>query len=352
MNKKKVYLYPFNDISSRLSLNNSFQQKYELIKFIDENKKSDSLIKLNQLNYNDEYIIVTSKQYYKEIYYNLIKKSIPKEKILFYIEELNLLTRNSLFMTFAQKIISFKDKYFAQKNNTKLKSFTNIHNDKRAFIIGNGPSLKVEDLQKLNNDITFGCNKIYLSFEEANWHPTYYFVEDDLVYIQNYDEINNLNLKYKFFPYRANYWGKVMSKAIFFNLIFMNKDDEDFPKFNPNPQEMYWGSTVIYTMIQWAIYMGIKEIYLIGMDFNFQIPNNSCTSQEGRIELINDIEKNHFHKDYRKQDEKWNLPNLDIQLNAFSKAREYGDKNDIKIYNASRETKLDIFEKVNLDTLF
>ena len=63
-------------------------------------------------------------------------------------------------------------------------------------------------------------------------------------------------------------------------------------------------------------------------------------------------EINHFHKDYRKIGEKWNRPNLDLQLKAFTKAKEYCDTYGIKIYNASRKTKLDIFNTVDFDQLF
>ncbi len=46
----------------------------------------------------------------------------------------------------------------------KLRKLYNIHSGKRCFIIGNGPSLKSEDLDKLRDEISFASNGIYLIF--------------------------------------------------------------------------------------------------------------------------------------------------------------------------------------------
>jgi hypothetical protein len=56
----------------------------------------------------------------------------------------------------------------------RLTEFKDIHKGKRAFIIGNGPSLKHTDLGRLRNEYTFGMNRIYLLFEELGFHTTYF----------------------------------------------------------------------------------------------------------------------------------------------------------------------------------
>ena len=65
-------------------------------------------------------------------------------------------------------------------NNLDIRKLKNIHQGKRAFFIGNGPSLRISDLELLNDEITFGCNKIYLAFEQTDWRPTYYSITDRL----------------------------------------------------------------------------------------------------------------------------------------------------------------------------
>jgi hypothetical protein len=126
-------------------------------------------------------------------------------------------------------------------------------------------------------------------------------------------------------------------------------DAKDFPQFNPDVSSgLFWGSTVIYTMIQWAIYLGSKEIYLLGVDFSFDVP----TDQKGKQEIVSEGEVNHFHKDYRQVGEKWNKPNLDIQKESFLTAKAYVDAHGIKIVNVTEGSKLDVFEKVDFLTLF
>ena len=50
----------------------------------------------------------------------------------------------------------------------RLAELKDIHKGRRAFIIGNGPSLKQTDLSKLKNEITFGMNRIYLLFDRRH----------------------------------------------------------------------------------------------------------------------------------------------------------------------------------------
>src|SRR5574338_723622 len=63
----------------------------------------------------------------------------------------------------------------------RLAALKDIHRGKRAFIIGNGPSLKQTDLSKLKNEITFGMNRIYLAFPELGFTTSYVCVTNDLV---------------------------------------------------------------------------------------------------------------------------------------------------------------------------
>ena len=63
----------------------------------------------------------------------------------------------------------------------RLAALKDIHKGKRAFIIGNGPSLKQTDLSKLKNEITFGMNRFYLAFPDLGFTTSYICVTNDLV---------------------------------------------------------------------------------------------------------------------------------------------------------------------------
>lgn len=233
------------------------------------------------------------------------------------------------------------------KNANNLTQFKNKHLNKRCFIIGNGPSLRVGDLEKLENEITFGFNRIYYLFEKTHWRPTYYCSEDEKIVFSSRDEIENLKIKHKFFPVNFPWDYK-----IFFNrsnyYIFKIGDSNVEPKFsNDIVKRIYWGNTVAYTAIQIAVYMGIKEIYLLGVDHNF----NKVINDKGEI-TIDESAKDYFTDDYNFNKEDLYIPNVEKSTRAFIAAKKYADKNNINIYNATRGGKLEVFERVEFDTLF
>ncbi len=216
-----------------------------------------------------------------------------------------------------------------------------------AFVIGNGPSLCIADLEKLKDYLTFGANKIYLAFAESSFRPSYYFVEDNLVLQQNWQQINALRDVPKFHPKKGLEWAPRINSSYYYDFYWEDPKSPSFPSFGTNPVcGFYWGSTVIYSMIQFAFYMGCNPIILIGVDFSFDLPK---TPAKG-IELKSEGEKNHFHPDYRKPGEKWNIPNLDIQLKTFQKVAAWASMNGVQVFNATRGGKLEVFDRIDLDT--
>ena len=59
----------------------------------------------------------------------------------------------------------------------ELENLKNIQEGKRCFLIGNGPSLRAEDLTCLyeHGEICFAFNRIYNIFEQTPWRPTMIF---------------------------------------------------------------------------------------------------------------------------------------------------------------------------------
>ncbi|MGB7401733.1 MAG: 6-hydroxymethylpterin diphosphokinase MptE-like protein [Arcobacter sp.] len=341
---KKVYLTPFNNISIEFSKSQFFKQKYELLGFIDNKKKGKDVFSIEEKVIDSfDLVIICSPNYSQEIYYHFIKSGIKSNKIKFYLNNLNRIVSVQKFADFFY--------YGTIRDYLYIRKLKNKYKDKRIFLLGNGPSLKIEDLELLKDEITFASNKIFLAYEHTKWRPTYYLVEDDLVYKQNYKKIKGISDSIKIFPQYSLAWENPIDDAYYFNMKYC-PDRDDFPQFNPNPIEgMFWGSTVIFTMIQWAIYFGCKEIYLLGVDFDFTESKKYVINEDNRKDLICEGEVNHFHKDYRKIGEKWNLPNLDVQYKSFLKAKEYAEINNINIFNISRNSKLDIFEKIEFDKI-
>ena len=53
----------------------------------------------------------------------------------------------------------------SDKSRMTLESLRGFYAGKRAFILGNGPSLKSMDLSKLRDEVTFGTNGLFYLFD-------------------------------------------------------------------------------------------------------------------------------------------------------------------------------------------
>lgn len=248
---------------------------------------------------------------------------------------------------------SFRRKIYLTEMERRILSLKNKHFGSRCFILGMGPSLNVEDINKLKDEVTFSCNKIYLAYGGLSWRPTYYSLADALVAENNAEEIEKLIKENEsIFVFSKNVEKNFPNSSV----IYINElNGRDCDGISDDLLNGYVsGTTVTYRIIQQAIYMGFKEIYLLGMDFSFLIPEKKIDSGRSDIKdpvLVNDTEVNHFCKDYRKKGETWTVPKLDVQLKAFKRAKVYAEKHSLKIINCSRETKLDVFEKADLDEI-
>ena len=235
--------------------------------------------------------------------------------------------------------------YSKTEDSRLLQGLKNVHKGKRCFIIGNGPSLKVEDLEKFVGEYTFGTNRIYNIYTQTDWRPQYYMAVDpdfictnaeniqnsgaEKIFISNICKIKNKKKNviyiYEYSKFAINKWNDC-------NAII----SEDISKF------FSIGYTVTFSAIQLAIYMGFTEIYLLGVDFNYSVIRNSK----------GDIVTDSAVKDYF-DGKKYNSTVLNYSscLNSYCVAKEYCEKHGIRIYNATRGGKLEVFERVELEQI-
>jgi hypothetical protein len=237
-------------------------------------------------------------------------------------------------------------------NKQRLLKLKDKHKGQRAFVIGNGPSLRISDLDRLKGEVTFASNKIYLAFEETDWRPTYYTVLDVLVAENNNETIRKQKLTKIFDEAVREYFSDA------YDIIWLKyrhcPDKNGKKQFDFSTDILlgcYPGWSVTHEQLQLAFYMGIRKIYLIGVDFCFTVPKPTGEmSGHGEV-LRHEGEQNHFHPNYRQPGETWTMPKLDLQYQAFLAAKRVVEANGGKIYNASRKTVLDIFPKVNFDEI-
>jgi hypothetical protein len=229
-----------------------------------------------------------------------------------------------------------------------LLQFKGKHKGKRCFIIGNGPSLLASDLDRLKDEITFATNKIYLMFDKTKWRPSYYICLDTEVFEPTQNQISKYIECPAFCPIHTILY---LDNLDLTNFFYFCLDSSAFLRPDMKAtfsEEMFisqWGGTVSYNCMQFAAYMGFNEIYLLGMDNTFM----RGVKLNGEIEPGNSPDKNHFAKEYTSACY-W-TSKIDAVDAAYKTAREYCEQHNIKIRNATRGGALEIFERVDFDSL-
>lgn len=241
-------------------------------------------------------------------------------------------------------------RHSSRKNESEklLKNLKDKHKGKRAFIICNGPSLKAEDLTKIheNGDISIASNKIDKIFNQTQWHPTYYCVADESLQYSLLDVMNRVPADVKFF--RTDSFSttrKVTSTTVWLNTVG-DRNLLDNPKFSESIDEVIYAiATVTYMLIQIMVYMGIRELYIIGCDNSYAVERK----KDGTI--INNGGVSYFAGSDVKDSTKCVGASWEMNI-AYEYARKYADDHGIKIYNATRGGHLEAFERVDFDSLF
>lgn len=271
---------------------------------------------------------------------NLIKAGIKNENIICLGYERDLINDVIYKINSSDKIL---------KRNEKFKR---LHAGKRCFIIGNGPSLRLDDLMKLSSEITMACNGIINVYKRISWRPTYFFAEDNVFLEENVSDekaLKNLlkNCKYCFTTLRNNLYDKYTDRYgnLFYLLPILPQEKNGYMKFSEDIcNNIFSAGTTLYTMMQVAVYAGISELYLIGVDYSFRREMHA----DGSISVNEDV-KNHMK--YIEQVEKGTYA-VDLIMEGYLCAKKYAEEHGIKIYNATRGGKLEVFERVNFDELF
>ena len=245
----------------------------------------------------------------------------------------------------AQKSITADD--FTIKNllpvKQELLKFKDIHKGKRCFIVATGPSLRVQDLDKLheNGEICISMNRIFNIFDKTQWRPDYYMIGDMEMIEDLSEQIADLKLPYKFVATEPkSYWKNPKSKGSIPYKLLLRGYIHNTPQFSANVERgVCHGTNITYLCIQLAVYMGFSKIYLLGVDFNYT-PNvyDAANHFEGCDTPQNRIRLNPIYPEK-------------VQL-SYEVAKQYCDREQIHVYNATRGGKLEVYDRVDFDTLF
>ena len=157
--------------------------------------------------------------------------------------------------------------------------FRNRHKGNRCFVIGNGPSLKEQDLSPLVDEITLVTNSFYAyPIVGDSWQPTYYFISDPMYFDGRVDttEFAAISSKIKSAPFFVpSYAYKFLSESnalpaprtyyVGVGGVRLERSTE-LPDFTSVTLGM---QTVVQLAIMAGMFMGCSPIYLIGLDHNW-----------------------------------------------------------------------------------
>jgi hypothetical protein len=227
----------------------------------------------------------------------------------------------------------------------------------RCFVIGNGPSLAHTNLDLLENEVTFGCNRITKIYPHTKMRVKHY-VRSEGMELLNFPDPNVWaeDVLYHLNDPQCHTWvnpyfriklagineGKEWhnEKPGMINWIgacahyLTHYDQDSCPVTWHLPNFCSYGSSVTVA-IQIAVSLGYGPIYLIGCDLGYK-----------------DDQPNHFTPDYEKGYEKMLRParyaNTDTIMGHIIAKRS----SPVRIYNATIGGSLEVYERVDYERLF
>lgn len=214
-----------------------------------------------------------------------------------------------------------------------ITQFKNLHEGKRCFIIGTGPSLNKTNLGLLKDEICFGVNTLYRGLDDFGIKCQYWAMGDDTI-IANHSRNIMQNIDTTLFSCspggnrserQKNDKCKEVYNITFFGLMLDGRFSTDISK------GVYNGSTVIIDVcLQVAYYMGFSKVYLIGCDCDYS-GMHRFDGSDSDVKVTKAIQGD-----------------FSEIFNAYEICKKNYESNSKEIINCTVGGKLEIFKRQNL----
>jgi hypothetical protein len=166
----------------------------------------------------------------------------------------------------------FKTKTLIGKNRI----YKDIHKGERCFILATGPSLNTlstSNISNLKGEVLFGVNSLYKSDIMNELTPSYYSLFDNLYWGEESKVFKEIKNKYgnSVPTFITDYRAKTIIEELGVEKQPIYTYSKKFPvniMHSDVDKNMYISMNVVAGTILAAIYMGFKEIYLLGCDYN------------------------------------------------------------------------------------
>jgi hypothetical protein len=239
--------------------------------------------------------------------------------------------------------------------NRVFEDYKDIHKGKRVFLVANGPSLNDTNLDLIKDEYSFAMNRISLKYEETEWRPTYYLFSSTNVnsskpwHQQWRDSVRTAIESDKTTCFVAEQFRNQVdpenkySQVKWFSSLSENKPDPQgnvlHTCFSTNVVDRIDKTgTTMNLALQLCYHMGFSEIIFVGADLGWTFDTGTKK------------DPNHFSKEYTAEITKPEKANYQMR-NIHSLAYAYfnRDKPDVKFYNASKKTVLDVYPIIDYE---
>ncbi len=248
--------------------------------------------------------------------------------------------------------------YLKGWDHEELKKMKGIHEGGRCFVIGNGPSLKAQDLERLKGETTFAANRIYNIFESTSWRPSYYTYIDPDSAEESFPLIKENIACTKFLSRKFEPFGREPEDRIYYiaydSRYFIESETGGFKGVSLSEDvsdHVTRMRTVTANNIEIAIYLGFRKIYLLGVDHSYRF----YLGADRKIHEDPSMATSYFQgmKDTKGNggDGSIAIFNREGSERSYRLCKDYADVHGIRIYNATRGGKLEIFPRVDFDSI-
>lgn len=226
----------------------------------------------------------------------------------------------------------------------QVTALRNQHVRQRAWIIGNGPSVRLEDLAAIpKGDVVFCFNRFHLSYADSPLREDYVVSADTLMIKDFGQDMIDISTGLPLFCMPAS-----RTLHLSGNFVLLPPGDSHLPIFSLTPDKFVTvGGSSVFVALQMAHYMGIRDVVLYGMDYSF----TAKLQRDPRFPFpVSFEEGNHFIKSYRGA-KPWCPPTWRDISAGFINARVAFELSGGRIVNATRGGQLETFARVDFDTV-
>ena len=217
-----------------------------------------------------------------------------------------------------------------------IKDYENKYAGQRCFVVATGPSLTFSDLDMIKDEYSFSMNAAILALDKTEWRPDFYSIGDGNVFgnikeaVLQHTELNIVVDSAIKTSHNLPDWIKAYPMHLLDHRLLNWKRNPQWTFSDDCYGALYHVPSIVFYVLQFACYMGFKEIYLLGCDCNYNLPSahfieyhddNLLPAKSFGNELITTHE-------------------------AFKK---YADSRGIKVINCTRGGMLEVYPRMQLE---